>query len=118
MQRLRLYTSGVKVPKLGSYKDSVLRQFMLMESKKNINLNQIQAYIAMAAGDSKQWQANIKKIWSSYIALELGMEVEDEEKATLNSEKEMMSQYEAVRKLRPKLIVDRKNGKLIVTGLQ
>lgn len=108
---MRLYTSGVKVPKLYSIQDRVLRQYQMLETRKNLQHAKLLTQVAIGTGaGDKDWFNNINSIWSEFVNLECGSisEVKDREN-------EMRKEYEKYRYLKPKITMG-KNG-LEVTGL-
>jgi hypothetical protein len=121
---MRLYTSGIEVPRLGSLKDRILRRFQMEESKKEIKKNSLLAFIAVHsptfedAGKAKEWSKRISTIWTEYSSLELGLEIienEDDNKE-VDSVKAMTLAYtEFVKKLSPQLT--KENGRVVVKGL-
>jgi hypothetical protein len=107
---MRLYTSGVKPPKLGTVQDKVIRQFMTSESDKETKKVQILALLAVQTLPAED--DRVKKIWKSYLGLEYGIEIPEH----TDHEKKMMDYYDrVVKKLKPSMFM--KQGKLIVSGL-
>lgn len=109
---MRLYTSGVKVPKLYSLQDRVLRQFQLIETRKNIQHAKLLSQIAIGSGaGDKNWFNNINNIWNDYLNLECGTVEEIRDR-----EQDMATEYEKYRYLRPKLTIGA-DGSLTLTGI-
>lgn len=108
---MKLYTNGIKLPKLGSVEDRVIRQFLTKESEKESKKTQLLALIAVQALPSKDDQ--VKKVWSKYLELEYGVEIPEHTEQELD----MMKYYEGVVKhIKPKLSM--KNGKMFVSGFE
>ena len=68
---MELYTTGVKVPKLGSRLDRLSREFLYRKADKDLSLASLIAHIASAAGNNtlgnNQWHNNINRIWQEYV---------------------------------------------------
>lgn len=103
--------SGIEVPKLGTVRDRVLRQYLTKESELESKKMQFQALIAMMSMPQSGGD-RIKKLWKDYLGLEFGVEIPE------HSDKEVqMYEYYAgvVSKLKPQIgMVD---GKLRVYGM-
>ena len=69
MQRMELYTSGVKVSKLGSLQDRISRQFLYKKLNKDLILSSLLAHIASGVGEGRDWYSKISSLWSEYTAL-------------------------------------------------
>ena len=109
---MRLYTSGVKVPKLYSIQDRVLRQFQILETRKNLQLGKIISQAAIGTGNrERDWFNSINSTWNDYVNLECGVMSEIK-----NREEDMVKEYERYRHLRPKMFFG-KDGSLQVTGV-
>lgn len=106
-----MYLSGIEVPKLGTVRDRVLRQYLTKESELESKKMQFQALIAMMTMP-KGGGDRIKKLWKEYLGLEFGVEIPE------HSDKEIaMHEFYSgvVSKLKPKIgMVD---GKLKVYGM-
>jgi hypothetical protein len=119
VQRMKIHMSGMKVPKLGSSQDIVYRQYLTKESHKEAKKNQLLALLVTnsisfdSSQEYQKWAERVKKVWTSYLGLEYGMEIpEHDEKET-----EMMNYYaNRVKNLKAKLTVT-KDGKPVVSGL-
>lgn len=115
---MRLYVSGVKVPKLGSPADRVIRQFQMKEAKKETLKIQMQAMIAANTPDfdsqskATEWSSKVKEVWSDYMSIEYGLEIKDKSDAN----EAMTEAYtKLVKNLKPVLTSD--NGALTISGL-
>ncbi len=115
---MRMYTMGVKVPKLGSIQDRILKQYLSKEAQKEAKKTQLIAMFTANAvdfnspGAENEWGSKIKKIWNQYLALEYGVEM------TAETEKEaMLTEFyvNTVKNLSVKLSLV--NGKHVVSGL-
>jgi len=115
MQRLRMYTSGVKLPGLGSIKDKILRGFMEHETLRRLKSEQINWTIAaLAAGPENK--KILKELWDELVALEIGGESSQKtRKIAEDDEVRWLAEYEAMKSRNVKLVST--NGKLSVEGL-
>jgi hypothetical protein len=111
---MRLYTSGVKVPLLGSFQDNMLRKFLMQEAHREIQKTGFLVNMALASVSDPEQARQLRSNWSAYINMELGIPAGETDSAKL--EAAMMQEYEKVRKLKPRLI--NRDGKLSVTGLK
>jgi hypothetical protein len=116
---MKLYTSGVKLPKLGSPQDRVLRNYLLKESQKEVAKTQLLAMMVANVvqfsdnGAARDWNDRVKKIWNGYLGLEYGLEIPEH----TDQEVKMIEHYsKKVKHLKPKLTKGDK-GQFIVTGL-
>lgn len=116
---MKLYTSGVKMHKLGSPQDRVIRQYLVKESDKEIAKTQLMAMLVSNSipfaneSASREWADRVKKVFSSYMGLEYGIEIPE----FSNKETEMIEHYQKkVKHLKPKLHRDKK-GRFTVSGL-
>jgi hypothetical protein len=69
MQRMELYTSGVKMPKFGSNLDIMARRYLFKKANKDLTFASLVAHIASSAGNSREWTDNISRIWNEYVNL-------------------------------------------------
>lgn len=116
---MKLYTTGVKVPKLGSLHDRMIQSYFLKESEKEIKKTQLLTFLAMNTIPAttkegiQEYEGKIKKAWVKYLELEYGVKLPEK------TEKEIiLAEYyeKVVKRMKPKLI--RKKGRLIVQGLE
>jgi len=112
----------VKIPKLGSLRDRVFREFSVREARKEVHFANILALVAStnptfeAGQESKasEWLTKIKTTFTNYSSAELGIELTKSD----SQELEMADAYgRFVKGLRPKLSKDDKRGGLVVKGL-
>lgn len=115
---MRLHLSGVKLPRLGSLKDRIMRAHLTRESEKETKKTQLLALLVTNSVDfdnqqsASVWEGKIKSLWNRYLALEYGIELSVEKEKEL----EMLEYYqEFVKNLRPKLHIE--GGKAVVSGL-
>ena len=115
---MRLYLSGVKVPKLGTLQDRVIRAHMITESQKESKKTQLLALLVANSipfddqNAAENWNTKIKRLWNSYLSLEYGLELPE------HTEKEMamMEYYQNhIKGLKAQLVM--KDGKPTVIGL-
>jgi hypothetical protein len=115
---MKLFLTGIKLPKLGSLQDRIIRQHMTSESQKETKKVQFLALLAINSvstadvSSTTEWEKKVKNLWTSYLGLEYGVEIpEDNDK-----EIEMMEYYQStVKNLKAQLSM--KAGQLTVTGL-
>lgn len=116
---MKIYTSGLKVHKLGSPQDRIVRSYLVKESEKEVAKTQL---LAMMVSNvipfnnetaSTEWQGRVKKIWNKYIGLEYGLEVPE----FSDKETQMIDHYKNhVKHLKP-VLTKTKAGGFVVTGL-
>lgn len=94
MQRLDLYTSGVKVPKLGSSLDILSRAFLTKRTNKEVSFAKLVAYAAASNSDGKA-KEDITHIWSEYLD-----QAYYQESTLKKNEAHMLAEYEKVKDLK------------------
>ncbi len=111
--------AGIKVHKLGSPQDRVLRQYLVKENEKEISKTQLMAMLVTNsipfnnANDAREWNSKVKQVFSTFMSLEYGVELPE----FSDKETQMIEQYtKKVKHLKPKLTKDKKGG-FVVTGL-
>lgn len=116
---MKLYTSGVKLPRLGSAQDRVIRSYLLKESQKEVAKTQLLAMLVtnsiqfQDASAASDWHGKVKKIWNGYLGLEYGIEIPEH----TDKEVQMIEHYsQKIKHLKPKLTKGDK-GRYVVTGL-
>jgi len=116
---MRLYTSGVKVPKLGSLQDRVIRQHFNSEAEKETKKVQLLALLAANSVQysdkeaSTKWENKVRAIWNKYLELEYGIEIPEH----TENEIKMMEYYNnSIKNLKAKLSI--KDGKLTLFGVK
>ena len=114
---MKLYVSGVPVPKLGSFRDRVLRQYLSNEDALEVSRTSFDAFTTILLAEGKQGKDLISKKWDEHVAKQYGV-FEEMAQKRLHEEVELSEQYEAIRDLRPVVSKDKKTGKLIVSGLE
>lgn len=73
MQRMKLHTSGVKVTKLGSLHDRVIRKYLTKEAELEAKALEFSMLVALtnpnAPDDAKRrsWVQTIQNSWNSYL---------------------------------------------------
>lgn len=110
---MELYVSGVEVPKLGSLKDRMLRQYLARKANKEIALNKMLAQIASASGGpgNDAWHKSISSTFNNYVNMELYLEGEIEKR-----EDSMMQDFEYWKTVKPVAIIG-KDGGLTIKGI-
>lgn len=122
MQRVKLYTQGVKLPQLGSSQDVVLRQYMVKEAELEAKRAEFQMLTLLTnptiTEDSKwkEWKGTVKNVWTQYIGLLFNTETDVD--TTSKSDKELMEYYQNVVKgSKLQMFKDQNTGKLQLTGV-
>ncbi len=117
---MKLHVSGVKVPRLGSVEDRVIRQYLTKEAQKETKKAQLLALIAINSAqttdqnEASEWLNKVRKIFNVYLGLEYGVEIPEQTEI----EVKMSNYYEkVVKKMKLKLSKDG-TGQLVVSGLQ
>lgn len=120
MQRMRLHTAGVKVPKLGTMHDRVLRNYLTKESALEISKMRFTMLQTMVTPDLKSeqaktaWLDEVKQSWDSYLSALLLYELPKE----APKDKLLREYYEnVIAKIKPVITKDKKTGNLSVTGI-
>lgn len=105
--------SGVEVPKLGSSKDIVLREYLLYKANKEVTKNKIfvQSSLITAAAHS-EIQKKLIESWNEYVNMELYLEEQKVEQ-----ERSMQEEYEYWKMVKPKISKDEK-GNFKVSGIK
>jgi hypothetical protein len=120
MQRMRLHTSGVKVPKLGSLHDRLFRNFLIKEAGVEISRARFSMLQAMVTPELKSesakssWIDEIKGSWDTYLARVLLYDIPKESP----KERALRDYYDKViSKVRPVVTKNKKTGNLTVQGI-
>lgn len=107
--------SGVDMPRLGSYQDVVLRQYLVKKASTEVYKHKLFTYMAMAmtslAKDPKPLLDAISSTWNDYVNMEMF-----QENITAQKEQDMREEYDFWKKVKPKINIG-KDGKLSVSGL-
>lgn len=119
MQRMRLYTQGVKLPKLGTIQDRMLRQFLLKEAEleaKRVEFQMLTLLTNPTAPDeesARRWRRKVTDIWRGYVSKLFVVDIpsEDQDEAKL---KEFYLQN--VKNSNVQLRRDSDTGELIAIG--
>lgn len=110
---MELYVSGVEVPKLGSSKDIVLREYLVYKANKEVTKNKIFVQSALvAASEHQEIQKKLTGTWNDYVNMELYLE---EQKVEL--ERSMQEEYTYWKTVKPKISKDEK-GNFTVSGIK
>ena len=120
MQRMRLHTSGVKVPRLGTVQDRVLRNYLTKEAGLEISRTKFTMLQAMMAPEFKSdnarstWMDEIKDTWDTYLSRLLLYDIPKE-----TPKEAMLKDYYAsvISKISPVITKDKKTGALSVSGI-
>jgi hypothetical protein len=110
--------SGVKLPKLGSLQDRIIRAHVTRESEKEVKKTQMLAMLVANSVDfgsqqaANTYEGKVKNLWNRYIALEYGLELAPEKE----KEVQMLEFYQGfVKNLRP--VLHNEGGKPVIKGL-
>lgn len=119
MQRMKLHTSGIKLSKVGSLQDRVIRSYMVKEAQLEAKRTEFTMLLAMTTPSIQQdkrqdWVKSIQENWKKYLSDLFYVEIPE-----TTPEEEMLKEYydRVVSKLKPSIKKDRKTGKLEVSGL-
>lgn len=117
---MRLYTSGVKLPKLGSLQDRTLRSYLIKEANLEISkakLTMLQTLVTPTFKDEQgrsSWVEKVGEVWNEFLSSVLLFEMPKESP----KETALREYYDRViSKLRPTAIKDQKTGKVTVSGI-
>lgn len=116
---MELYVGGTPLPKLGSMKDRVLREFLTKRAIKEVNKHKVVALSGIAmANMSKTPDATVRELvgaYSTFVSMELFLDnvIED-------AEQMMSDEYQFWKKVRPKINIskDGKSATLSVSSLK
>ncbi len=113
MQRMELYTSGVKVPRLGTPLDRLSRAYLTHKLNRELAFTKLLAYTASNTGGEKITR-EVNSIWRDYVNLTYFLEDD-----VRNSEALMMKEYEAVKdlKLTATTVGTGANKEIVISGL-
>jgi hypothetical protein len=117
---MRLHTSGVKVPKLGTLHDRILRDYQVKEadlelSRARFQMLQLLVTPTIANEQARSsWTDQVKEIWDRYMANLLVYELPKE-----SPKDAALKEYydRVVSKMKPVVTKDKKTGKLLVSGI-
>lgn len=117
---MRLYAQGVKLPKLGTVQDRVLRQFSVQEAEleaKRLEFQMLTLLTNPAIQDQdarKDWRKRVTDIWRGYISklfvVDLPSEDDDD-----NRLKEFY--LKKVKNSKVQMFREESTGELIATGV-
>lgn len=120
MQRMRLYTSGVAVPKLFSLHDRVIRQYLTKEEELEAKKQEMLMLLTLTApdiadnGKRREWAAVVKNSWTQLLGLIFHIRVDE----FSDKEKEMLDYYEKYMKNSKLALSKDKKGRLQVSGVE
>lgn len=102
--------TGVEVPKLGSIKDIVLRQYLLKKAQKEVNKTKLIAMSGLGTAHTarnKELAEGILSIFNDYLNQELYLESVKQE-----AEQDMKDEYEQYwKQVRPKIKIGKGKDK-------
>ena len=121
MQRLRLYTQGVSLPKLGTIQDRVLRQFCTKQSEleaKRVEFQMLTLLTNPSIGDDEalsSWRRRVSKMWTEYVSMLFTVDLPTED-----DKDEALKEFyvSKVKKSQVKLRREDSTGELIATGVE
>lgn len=115
-----MYVKGVKLPRLGSAQDRVLRDFMTREAELDAERQKLQMLNTLSnptftdRTKAESWEREIQRTWSSYLHKLFNVELSEESQKDI----EMLEFYtKVVKHMRPK-IKRTKSGQLVVEGIK
>lgn len=110
---MELYVSGAEVPKLGSFKDKIARQYLSRKSEVEVSKYKLLALsaIASAGPNNQDWTRTVSSAFSNYSNLEFYLEDEIKRR-----EVDMRFEFEQWRNVRPSIVKD-KDGNLSIKGI-
>lgn len=120
MQRMKLYTSGVKLTRLGSLHDRVIRQYLTKETELEAKKHEFSMLVALTNpsfdSDSKRdgWVKTLQKSWNSFLGKLFNVDVPE-----TTSEEEALKEYydRVVSKMNLAIRKDKRGG-LTLEGLE
>jgi hypothetical protein len=104
--------SGVDVPKLGSIKDVIARQYLARQASKEISIVKLIAHVASSNDPSDSWKKSIGSMFADYVNLALFLDTEVDRR-----EEEMQKDFEHWRKVRPTIVVSKDKKSIKVKGI-
>jgi len=107
---MELYISGVQVPKLGSWLDTLSRAHLVQKQDKEAALASILAQVAVALAPEKL--TSINSAWKRFLNHSFFLESREE-----NKELEMRKELDEVKEMKISISKD-KSGKLVLSGLK
>lgn len=120
MQRMKLHVSGVKVPKLGTMQDRVMREYLYKTAQLEIKRTEFMMLAALTGpnllnpNDKRSWASSISKSWRQYMSLEYNLEMTEHTEREL----ELIEYYTStVKNAKLQIRVDEK-GTPVLNGLE
>jgi hypothetical protein len=116
---MRLYTQGVKLPKLGTIQDRMLRQFLVKESEleaKRVEFQMLTLLTNPTAPDeesARKWRRKVTDIWRGYVSRLFVVDIPSEDQ---DEEKLKTFYLENVKNREIQLRLDSSTGELVATG--
>ena len=107
--------SGVEVPRLGSYRDKVLRGFMEYEVQRSLKREQLNLAMALMSCSNDDSRELVKDIWTQLLELEFGIKT-PVDKGRSDKDAQMIAEYERMKQKNVILSYSNKGG-LTVSGL-
>lgn len=110
---MELYTSGVKVPKLGTHLDRLSREYLTHKSNREVAFAKLLAYSAAGSADEKITR-EINSIWRDYVNLSYFLE-----ESSRAREASMMKEYESMKdiKLTAKSVGKGTDQHIVISGI-
>ncbi len=109
---MKLHVSGVKVPKLGSIQDRVMRDFLTKQANKEIYKTKLLAQLAISNSKNKEASDEVMETWNNYVNLEAFLEDQSKQRVM-----DMQEEYAYWKTTKPKLRRTEKGG-VEVVGLK
>jgi adenine-specific DNA methylase len=117
---MKLYVSGVPVPKLGSIHDRITGQYLTKEAQKESKKILLSALltantiVGQDADAISKYEKKIQRIYNQYLELEFGIEIPEQ----TEKETQMLEYYTKVVKSMKPMLSRGKDGSLHVSGLE
>jgi len=121
MHRMRLFTSGVKLPNLGSLKDVAMRKFLIHEEDLQLERDRLQMMTAMIGGVAlssqaarQGWGESVSRTWDTIRKKTYFQKITEVERQDASNLDFYMN---VVRFIRPQA-VQQKDGSRVISGFE
>ena len=118
---MKMYTSGIAVPKLGSPKDNVLRRYMADEAAKERSLAKFALYASLTNISSETQRDSLMQEWYDFMEYSTGRTAEELGISKNIRDRALIREFEQFKGMRLSLgrepSRDGRQGQLVVKGL-
>lgn len=121
MHRMRLHTSGIKLPPLGSIQDVAMRKYLLHEEDMALERDRLQMMTAMIGGLALQsnaarkgWGNSVNRVWNTIVKKTYFQKITEVE---LKDSENLDFYMNVVRFIKPKA-VQTKEGTTVISGFE